>query len=148
MHFATVFQQTFGQHNHCIRYRRCCLAIVQMFISIQYESTLLVCINYLLSEISAFDRRGQVNLTGGQPSQHDGGYAEVDRVTDVAVGEVHRATAVQNEHLTLITGREFGGKPVATDANVGQQGRVVFGRHLVDQRVSSAATPKTPKKYL
>lgn len=149
MHIATVFQQPFGQHDHCIRHRRRCLAIVQMFISIQYENTLLVGINDLLSEISALDRGGQVNLTGGQPSQHDSRYAEVYGVTDVTVGEVHRTTAVQDEHLTLITGRKFGGQPVATDANVGQQGRVVFGRHFDDRWGRQVwSRRRSRKKYL
>lgn len=105
-----------------------------MFISIQYERTLFVSIYDLLSEISALDRRSQVNLTGSQPSQHDCRYAEINRIADVTIGEVHWATAVQNEHLTLVTRRQFGRQPVATDANVGQQRRVVFGRHFVVDR--------------
>jgi len=52
----------------------------------------------------------------------------------MTVGKVHRATAVQYEQLTLVTGRQFSSQPLAAYADVGQQRRFVFGRHSERRR--------------
>lgn len=121
MNLAAVFQQPLGQHGHRVGHGRGGLAVVQTLVTVQHERALLVGVDDLLSEIGTLDRGGQVDFAGGQPSQHDGRYAEVDGVTHVTVGEVHRAAAVQYEHLTLVTRRQLGGQPLAADADVGQQ---------------------------
>lgn len=125
---AAVFQQPLGQHGHRVGHG---LAVVRTLVAVQHERALLVGVDDLLSEIGALDRGGQVDFAGSQPPQHDGRYAEVDGVAHVTVGEVHRAAAVQYEHLTLVTRRQLGGQPLAPDADVGQEERrrFVFGRH-------------------
>lgn len=140
MNLASILQQPFGQYKHCIRYGRTDFAITQTFITIQHKCTLLVGIYNLLSEISTLDGWRQINFTSSQPSQHDCGYTEVDRVADVTVSEVYRATTIQQEHLTFITGRQLGGQPLAINTNVGQQWRIVFGWHLKTWRSTHCKT--------
>lgn len=130
MNLASILQQPLGQHNHRVRYRRSSLAIVQTLVTVQHKRSFLVCIDNLLSEISALDCGCQVDLTGGQPPQHDSRYAEVDRIADVTLWEVHRTTTVQYEQLTPVTGRQFGGQPFRAHTDVGQHGRIIFSRHF------------------
>lgn len=135
MDFAPVLLQPLGQHDHGVAHgRRTGLAVVQPLVAVQDEHALFVRVDDLLPEISALDGGRQVDFAGGQPPEHDGRYAQVHGVADVTVGELHRAAAVQYEHLTLAAGRQLGGQPVAAHANVGQQARIVFGRHLVTDR--------------
>lgn len=129
MNVASIFKQPLSQHNHRIRYGRCSFAIVQTFVTVQYKCTLFVRVGDLFSEISTLDCRRQVNFSGGEPSQHDGGYAEVNGVADVTIGKVHGAATVEYKHPALVTRRQFGGQPVAANANVRQQGRIIFSGH-------------------
>jgi len=85
MNLASILQQPLGQHNHCVRYGRSSLAIIQTLVTVQHKRSFLVCIDNLLSEISALDCGRQVDLTGSQPPQHDSRYAEVDRIADVTL---------------------------------------------------------------
>lgn len=138
MNLASILQQPLGQHNHCVWYGWSSLAIIQTLVTVQHKCSFLVCIDNLLSEISALYCGCQVYLTSGQPPQHDSRYAEVDRIADVTLWEVHRTTTVQYEQLTLVTGRQFGGQPFTAHADIGQHGRIIFSRHFESWWVPTA----------
>lgn len=106
-------------------------------IVVQHEGTLLVAGQYPLLQIAALDSRGDVYLASGESTQHYAGNAKVDRRTDVTIGELIRATTIEDDKILV----RF---PQLTVQLLARDDLYIVVRHLAPNR-NSAITAMHPK---
>lgn len=103
-HTAAILLKFSVQHVDGSVIRRVIVARIDhhiVAIVVQHEGTFLVAGKDSLLQVAALDSRGDVYLASGESAQHYAGNAKVNRRTDVTLGELIRAAAVEDDKILV-----------------------------------------------